>query len=107
MIAQAPCVRAAADQLPPSSHQKPHATATRSLAPQHPETREEPLRFEAKEACGPRLPPPSIQAEFARQFLRGKTNRGTLDVDAQPRAGWRAGLGVFLGAPAKTPITRG
>jgi hypothetical protein len=42
MIAKAPCVKAAADQPPPSSHQKPHATATRSPAPQHPETREEP-----------------------------------------------------------------
>src|SRR4051812_47066143 len=52
MAVRAPCVRAAANQLPPSSHQKPHATATRSLAPQHPETREEPPRFAAGRAAG-------------------------------------------------------
>src|SRR5215212_7085285 len=33
MIAKAPCVKAAANQPPPSPHQKPHATATRSPVP--------------------------------------------------------------------------
>src|SRR4051812_45633278 len=45
-------LRAAADQRPPhSSQQKPRATATRSSAPQHPETREEPSPKE-----GPSIP---------------------------------------------------
>jgi hypothetical protein len=35
-------MKAAANQPPPSSHQKPRATATRSPASQHPGSREEP-----------------------------------------------------------------
>src|SRR3954464_12204936 len=45
-------LRAAADQRPPhSSQQKPRATATRSSAPQHPETREEPTTTRSSRPC--------------------------------------------------------
>src|SRR5215212_9425812 len=43
MTARAPCATAAADQPPASSQQKPHATATRSPASQHPGSQQEPL----------------------------------------------------------------
>src|SRR5215213_2618856 len=42
MTARAPCATAAADQPPASSQQKPHATATRSPASQHPGSQQEP-----------------------------------------------------------------
>src|SRR5215212_8690699 len=42
MTAKAPCATAAADQPPASSQQKPHATATRSPASQHPGSQQEP-----------------------------------------------------------------
>src|SRR5215203_548449 len=47
MTARAPCATAAADQPPASSQQKPHATATRSPASQHPGSQQEPGRFAA------------------------------------------------------------
>src|SRR5215208_5393036 len=45
MTAKAPCATAAADQPPASSQQKPHATATRSPASQHPGSQQEPLTY--------------------------------------------------------------
>src|SRR5215218_4683363 len=45
MTARAPCATAAADQPPASSQQKPHATATRSPASQHPGSQQEPQAF--------------------------------------------------------------
>src|SRR5215213_11943812 len=45
MTARAPCATAAADQPPASSQQKPHATATRSPASQHPGSQQEPAEF--------------------------------------------------------------
>src|SRR5215218_610246 len=45
MTARAPCATAAADQPPASSQQKPHATATRSPASQHPGSQQEPQEF--------------------------------------------------------------
>src|SRR5215208_6830915 len=45
MTARAPCATAAADQPPASSQQKPHATATRSPASQHPGSQQEPSVF--------------------------------------------------------------
>src|SRR4051812_44444290 len=45
MIAWAPCMRAAANQLPPSFHQTPRASATRSSGSQHPGSQQEPRLF--------------------------------------------------------------
>src|SRR5215208_1653881 len=51
MTARAPCATAAADQPPASSQQKPHATATRSPASQHPGSQQEPQEFAAGRAA--------------------------------------------------------
>src|SRR5215212_7278867 len=45
MTARAPCMKAAANQPPPSSHQKPRATATCSPASQHTPEAEKSLDF--------------------------------------------------------------
>src|SRR5215207_6085751 len=61
MTARAPCATAAADQPPASSQQKPHATATRSPASQHPGSQQEPpdirlvLKVDQRVEHGPEL----------------------------------------------------
>src|SRR4051812_5375304 len=77
-------LRGAADQRPPhSSQQKPRATATRSSAPQHPETREEPRKIGWDERGSPPPFRPALTI-LGSVISRPVRERAVVDV------GWKA-----------------